>query len=466
MNKRYLLGLLLWPLAAFAEGDYAWQWPLELSAPDAGVYEITLNEAVYRAAWWRDLRDVRVLDADGRVVDSALTPAPKAPITTERIELPWFPLPIETRMDADLNLAVQRDASGRVISIRETATSATRSADPAWLVDLGEDANRVRALSVEWGDPDAQFDLLYRVESSADLRQWQAQDADVRLVQLHNKQRALRENSFRLSLGTQQRYLRLTPLQDRGVPALKALYGEVERSAESDDWQWLNLSVHAQGEDGFEYHAPGFFPVQRLDVELPANSSVIWRVSNADPGSAGKEVWLWRVQEERWETHNIQMAGQPQRSPPLQLRTQGEGKRYWRLRPARGALPPAAPVLRLGWRPGRLVFLAQGRAPYQLVAGNARAEEDLTHGVGVSALRRDAISNGTPWQPGEARLGARQVRAGEGAYAPAPELPTPRDWKTWILWGVLIAGSALVGWLALSMLRTRPESDTGENSGQ
>jgi len=455
MNKRYLLGLLLWPLTAFAEGDYAWQWPLELSTPDAGVYEITLNEEVYRAAWWRDLRDVHVLDADGRVVDSAHYYAPEGTTTTERIELPWFPLPIETRMDADLNLAVQRDASGRVMSIRETATSAATSADPAWLVDLGEDAGRVRALSVEWSDPDAQFDLRYRVESSSDLRHWQVQDAEVRLVQLHHEQRVLRENSFRLSLGTQQRYLRLTPLQARGVPALKALHGAVERSAaESDDWQWLNLSVHAQGEDGFEYHAPGFFPVQRLDVELPANSSVIWRVSNFDPGSAGQEVWPWRVQVERWETRNIQMAGEPQRSPPLQLRRRGDSsKRYWRLHPASGALPPAAPVLRLGWRPGRLVFLAQGRAPYQLVAGHARAQEDLTHGEGVIALRHDAISNDTPWQPGQARLGARQVRAGEGAYEPAPELPTPRDWKTWILWGVLIVGSAIVGWLALSLLR-------------
>jgi len=453
MNTRYLLGLLLWPLAASAEGDFAWQWPLQLSEPDAGVHEITLTDEVYRAAYWRDLRDIRVLDADGRVVDSARHPAPEGDASTETIELPWFPLPIETRADADLALAVQRDASGRVIAIRETATSAASAADPAWLVDLGEDAGRVRALSVEWSDPDAQFDLRYRVETSADLRQWQVQDADVRLVQLHNDQRVLRENSFRLSMGTQQRYLRLTPLQARGVPALKALRGEVERTAESDDWQWLSLSVHARGEDGFDYHAPGFFPVQRLDVELPANSSVIWRVSNSDPGSADREVWPWRVRVERWETRNIQMAGQPQRSAPLELRSGGEINRHWRLHPATGALPPTAPVLRLGWRPDRLVFLAQGRAPYQLVAGNANAQEDPAHGVGVTALRGDAIANGTPWQPGEARLGARQVRAGEGAYEPAPELPIPRDWKTWILWAVLIAGALIVVWFALSVLR-------------
>jgi len=100
------------------------------------------------------------------------------------------------------------------------------------------------------------------------------------------------------------------------------------------------------------------------------------------------------------------------------------------------------------------------------VAGNARAEEDIAHGGGVMALRGNAIINGTPWQPGEARLGARQVRAGERAYQPAPELPIPRDWKTWILWAVLIVGSGIVVWFALSVLRARPIPDTGGDSTQ
>jgi len=73
--------------------------------------------------------------------------------------------------------------------------------------------------------------------------------------------------------------------------------------------------------------------------------------------------------------------------------------------------------------------------------------------VGVIALRSDAIANGTPWQPGEAQLGQRELRAGGDAYQPASELPQPRDWKTWLLWAVLIAGSVIVGGLALSVLR-------------
>ena len=66
MIKRLLL-LTLLPLTAQANADFARQWPLQLSQPDAGAYTVPLDAQVYQAAYWRDLRDVRVIDADGEV---------------------------------------------------------------------------------------------------------------------------------------------------------------------------------------------------------------------------------------------------------------------------------------------------------------------------------------------------------------------------------------------------------------
>ena len=67
MIKR-LLVLALLPLGTQASADFARQWPLQLSRPDAGAYRVPLDASVYQAAHWRDLRDVRVLDADGKPV--------------------------------------------------------------------------------------------------------------------------------------------------------------------------------------------------------------------------------------------------------------------------------------------------------------------------------------------------------------------------------------------------------------
>ena len=67
MIKR-LLVLALLPLGAQANDDFARQWPLQLTQPDAGAYRVALDASVYQAAYWRDLRDVRVIDADGKPV--------------------------------------------------------------------------------------------------------------------------------------------------------------------------------------------------------------------------------------------------------------------------------------------------------------------------------------------------------------------------------------------------------------
>ena len=68
---RRLWWMALLPLAAQAADDFALQWPLQPAQADAGAYRVTLDAGVYRAAYWRDLRDVQVLDADGKPLDGA-----------------------------------------------------------------------------------------------------------------------------------------------------------------------------------------------------------------------------------------------------------------------------------------------------------------------------------------------------------------------------------------------------------
>jgi cytochrome c-type biogenesis protein CcmH/NrfF len=40
----------------------------------------------------------------------------------------------------------------------------------------------------------------------------------------------------------------------------------------------------------------------------------------------------------------------------------------------------------------------------------------------------------------------------QGEHALTPAAPPP-DWKTWLLWAVLVGAAALIGGLALSLLR-------------
>ena len=195
--KRWMLGVLLLPLAAHAGDDYAQQWPLQLSRPDAGAYRVTLDAAVYRAAYWRDLRDVRVLDASGKPVASVLQARPDASaVQAQHVALHWFTLPVTAAsQDSDLSVLVQRSTDGAVVSVRSGAVAnndvVTAS---AWLIDLGKDSTHMHALLLDWGDVAQPLDAGYRLEGSDDLRNWRTLDPQVRLVQLRNQGQELRSN--------------------------------------------------------------------------------------------------------------------------------------------------------------------------------------------------------------------------------------------------------------------------------
>ncbi len=60
---RRLWWMALLPLAAQAADDFAMQWPLQPAHPDAGAYRVVLDAGVYRAAYWRNLGDLQLLQA-------------------------------------------------------------------------------------------------------------------------------------------------------------------------------------------------------------------------------------------------------------------------------------------------------------------------------------------------------------------------------------------------------------------
>ena len=89
-----------------------------------------------------------------------------------------------------------------------------------------------------------------------------------------------------------------------------------------------------------------------------------------------------------------------------------------------------------------------------------RAPELASAWWSLSRLRRqtpesnhiDAIrtQRGAQWEPATAALGPSIELAGAAALTPPP---AERDWKAWLLWGVLLAGAALVAGFAVSLLR-------------
>jgi hypothetical protein len=450
--KRYLMWLAALPLLATAapRQDYAQQWALQLSRDDGGAYRVVLDEAVYRQAQSAQLRDVDVIDRSGAVVPASVF-APEQPIARapQRVMLPWFPLPASPSGSAtqgwELVSEMETDGRLRRVEARSTAADTAKLPQTSLLIDASRLRAPILALELEWA-PGAALDAAYGVEASDDLDHWRSLGSSGRLVDLQRGgQRLVQRRIVFDAVGEQARYLRLTPQDPKSAAQINAVTAELAGNAAGAPLQWRELKgQRVELKDGgiaFEYTLDGRFPIQQADVALPGNHALEWRLESRDNEELG-----WYAQAGPWMAYQVAGKGDGDRSAARQLASTVRD-RHWRLR-ANGAVP-GEPVLRLGYRPEVVVFLAQGEPPYALVAGSARAargDSPLAHLI--EALR---TSRGRDWQPADATLGSAVALAGASALVPAePE----RDWHSYMLWAVLVAGALIVAGFAFSLLKS------------
>ncbi len=452
--KRWLW-LALLPLAVFAgvRDDYVQQWPLGLSDPDAGAYRVALTPQVYRRMQSPAAKDLVVANADAVPVAAALFQADQplaqsAPAT----EVPWFPLPYagaSLARDVAAISEIAADGSLRRVELRPGATASAGAASE-YLIDTSRVKRPITALRVDWAPGQAPFELRFLVMASDELKTWHEAQDDARLIDLENNGQRLAEHRIVLSSPVQARYLRLVPRQQDQRPLrLAAVHVETVAQAGAMDWQWLELAprrVDENGAEAFVYRLDGRFPVEVADIAMPGNSTNHWVLKSRDAEDA-----TWEFAAEPWMSYRVDSAGKSSRSPPQPLRMTSRD-RYWRLLP-RETIAGEPPRLRLGYRPEVLVFLAEGKGPYALLAGSARAQRaDAPIPQLVDALRRQ---RGRDWQPADATLGTMRVLAGEKALTPAPK---PHDWKSWLLWALLVGGALIVAGFAFSLLK-KPGAD-------
>ncbi|MGY1408546.1 DUF3999 domain-containing protein [Luteimonas sp. A611] len=436
------LALLAGGASAAPADDYAMQWPLMLADEGAGAHAVVLDDAVYRQARSPALRDLDVLNADGasvpaqlmRTGDGARTQAPRVPVR-------WFVLPRAADVQGGWSMAVERGADGSVLSVQAGASGAEAGDGPAaWLVDAsGVDAS-IEALHLEWAAGEEGIDRAYRIEASDDLREWRPVQSQAQLIDLSRGGERLVQR--RVPVAARARYLRLLPAQGHGTPRLQAVHAELAAPDRRAPLQWRELAgtpVQERGVQARVFDLDARYPVEAADLQYDGNGTGQWRLYSREHADAS-----WVLRAGPWVAYAIGNGGGANRSAPQPL-TGITRDRQWKLVGAEGI--GLAPLLRLGWRPEALVFIAQGAPPYRLVAGSARAQrEDAPVAQSLEAIRG---VQGPDWRPGAAALADMQPLAGERALVPA----SARDWRTWLLWALLIGGALLVAGFAASLLR-------------
>lgn len=425
--------------AADARQDYREQWPLQLSAPQAGAYRLMLGEAQYRSAVSPRLADVQVFNAQGQALPSALLAADQPLAQPEQWQaLPWFALPAQgSGAGEDLQLLTERNTDGSVRRVEARLGRSGGSTEPGgWLVDASALRTGVQALRLDW-QATQPLQLRVAVDASDDLRDWQRVADAVPLVDLEQGGNRLQQR--RIEIGHQAKYFRILPLAGASLPPLTAVQAERVSPAQAIAWQWRTLAGTAGKPGEFDYVLDGRFPIAQVDIATADNSVVQWTLLSRDDANQP-----WQVRAGPWVAYQLQDSAARRQSQAQSLAVPTRD-RYWRLTAAQ-AQPSQAPTLKLGYQPEALVFLSQGEPPFNVAAGSVRAARtDAPVGTVIAQLREQ---HGAQWQPAQATLqGPAQTLAGDAAVQPA------RDWKRWLLWGLLVLGVLVVGGFAVSLLR-------------
>jgi hypothetical protein len=425
-----------------------------ISVPEGSVgARFGLPQDVYEWATRADLGDVRLLDGTGEEVAYTIRRPETREEPSDWKDAAFFGLPDgDVGSGADSRVEVDVDAGGTVIAIRGQPAAARPFV--GFLVDAGPAGEPATDLRLEWSPGSGDFVGRVSIEASDDLDEWRQVVQRAAIARLTGPgQSGTAEPGQddaqilldRLELpAVRQRYLKITQVEGNGSLELTRVQLRHRRS-ELPDRQWKDLDGRAV-DDGFEFSTGGSFPVDRVTL-VQGDSSQRYLLaarlfSRSDPGVP------WRSRGRR-AFYQAVVSGVAVTSEPLKIST---GDRHWRVEPD-GELV-ADLRLRIGWLPDEFVFLQQGPSPYLLVYGQAGLHgrqwplTDLLARLGDGKRARLAD---VPL----ATVGEPQVLGGPDRLVAVRET----DWRTLLLWAVLLLGVAVVGTLAYRLLRSQITSD-------
>ncbi len=444
--------LLVQGIAGAAEGpqDFAFGMAIQADSNDA-LHEIEIPAAVYRGVTRGDLGDLRVLNGPGEVVPHALRPRVAITAQTEAaVRLPVFPLYGEAmgKMQ-DLRVRVEKRADGMIIGIQSQAKDVARESRlRGYLVDASTLKPAIQALRFDWKGDSASFVGKVKVDGSDDLAGWTNLADNATLARLtfdgHQVERdrvELRPAKFKyLRISWPENQAALESLSVRAEPAAKLV-------ASPRIWQTVSGSPVAGKTGEYGYDLGGYIPVDWLRVELPQVNSLVQlqiysRAKPNDPWRLSLNAVAYRLRDRDTEVT----------SPEIAVTTNSE--RYWLLRVDQkgGGVGGGVPAIQIGWVPQKLVFAARGAGPFQLVFGNAS--------VKPAAF---AIESLIPGYKTDAEFKVKPAVLGEQVtLAGSAQLRAPWDYRKIALWGSLIVGVGLLGWMALRLSRqfAKPPADS------
>ena len=426
-------------LAAPKPQDFAFAATISGDASNT-IYRVTLPDDIYRKVTRGDLSDMTVFNAKGELVPFLLREAPPESVAKkEVVALPFFPVSANRQQNLDdFDLRVEKTTAGIITELRHDQASRKGSPVILYILDGSQLSAAISALHLEWLDKSDSYIGQISIDASDDLKNWRTVMESAMISRLNHGGQRVEQKIISLPY-TKAKYFRLSwPSTDTPL-SLVSVAAEIAPTYPPTPLRWLKLTATKTNVPyGYEFDTLGLFPIQRLRINLPQDNSQIEAkiFTRAD----AKETWRQIYQG---EFYTLRIEGRRFNKNELVLNK--SLNRYWRIELPEDTHAADVPTLEVGWRPHELSFIARGSPPYRLAFGSARQEKRQTPD---SSLHNIIETNN--FKVHQTGVGPTFQLGGIAMLKPpAPPLP----WKTWVLWGVLASGVALLAWMAVRLLK-------------
>ena len=434
------LALIALPALALASAEFAWQYSLSHES-DAGILRVGLVPEVLTRLHRADGNDWQVIDAEGRPVPALRLPDRHlTEQSTVRTELAFQQSLIDAAAsDTPPPLILDLEQGQTRLMIR--APRATDQLDDGRLVFEALIANSMQPAldDGQWLILDFHVDQQLRM----DCRLRDAADdspSDWRLALEQAGDTRPRRYRARTRLSTPAEAWHLACYGTDTPPGLRLVDAWLEQKRLIDHRQRALIQPHAieMAEDGasLAFTLDGPFRMEALDL-VTSQANLLSQL----------QLQSRRGPDQAWQNRGRgtlnTMHADDRVTLALEVAVQD---RHWRLL----ASPPlpAPPSIDLTVLVEEIAFVAQGPPPWTLLVGSRyegqnRLDEQLVDDL----VRRQ----GPPWTWPTVVPGERAEAAGEAVLIAPPE---PVPWQRYLLWGILVLGSALVIGLGWRLLRS------------
>lgn len=448
-----LLGLclstpLITPVSAVVQtNDFAYGYSLEVDG-DGAIYSLYLNEDIYRGLTRPDRADLRVFNSQGIAVPHYLRRKEQFTRQVEAIadvEPPIFPLYKDGQAGTPgkYNIHITTNDQGAILDINYGKQDPQARELAGYIIDVSALEHPPNRIALSWTPEQGDFVTALQIESSDDLSHWQTLLSRATATHLAYGQHTLIQNEFELPL-RKAKYLRLTWQGKMALQLDKVVLSFAQSyNVEAQPRQWTQVPPERYDAKTQSYYfdSAAKLPIDRFAVSLPQRNSLV----SVDVESADTPQGPW-YSRYHGLLYDLQQEGERLTNPDILLPVNSH--RYWRIHVfAETGQLGGEPLLRLGWIPEQLLFVAQGESPFTLAYGSARVN---TISTPLSQLLHVQTQQQQDKLIKLAKLGAKVELGDASRLQPAPP---PRDWKRYMLWSVLILGVLILAFMALRLYK-------------